>query len=283
MSPRPLTASIVVIGDEILGGFTQDTNSSWLAERLQAQGVELRRISTVPDEFEEIDAVLRAALSRPRPHLVLTTGGIGSTPDDITYEAVAATLGRELVDVPEMARRIDGAIAWTVEQGLDVDDEFVDHMMRMARVPQGAQLLRSSTSWAPGIQVDVDGGLDEPEGACIVVLPGVPPQLRTIVTEAVEPDLLAGRGRPEIVAEVAHEFPESALNHCLVRVIGRYPEVKVGSYPGDPMVVRLRGRPVDVMAARDEVEDHVRDLEDTEAGQRLVQAWRSRVRGRDRS
>lgn len=278
----PLTASIVVIGDEILGGFVTDTNSSWLAERLRRHGVELRHIATVPDEFEAIDAALDDALQRSRPHLILTSGGIGSTPDDITYEAIAASLGRRLVVAPEISHRVDAAITWTQSHGLDVDDEFADDMMRMARVPEGYELMRSSVgSFAPGIRMDVEGGIEE-GGATIVVLPGVPSQLRAIVTEALEPDLLEGRGATTVVAEVTHGFPESVMNRLFRQLAQRFPQVKIGSYPGSPMIVRLRGGPEDVRAAREQVESYVADLENDPGGQRVREAWESISRGASR-
>jgi molybdenum cofactor synthesis domain-containing protein len=272
-----LTATIIVIGDEILGGFTRDANSTWLAGRLRHHGVDLRHVATVPDEFDAIDEALSAALRRSRPHLVLTTGGIGSTPDDITYEAVAASLGRDVELAPGLARKIDSAVSWTVSHGLDVDDEFVEQMMRMARIPAGSQLLRRSGSWAPGVQVDVDGGVDDPDGATIVILPGVPSQLRSIVEEVLEPDILEGRGEPLDVVEVTHGYPESVLNRCLVRLVDRYPDVRVGSYPGEEMVVRLRGRPDRVRAARDEVERYLEELEADPAGARVRRAWAERI------
>ncbi|HEX2027513.1 MAG TPA: molybdopterin-binding protein [Nitriliruptorales bacterium] len=275
----PLEASILVIGDEILGGFVQDTNSGWLASRLVSHGVDLSQIVVVPDDVAAIDEALQRELSRPRPRIVFTTGGIGSTPDDVTYEAVARSLGRDLEVAPELARRIDGALAWTRAQGLEVDDEFADHMMRMARIPAGGCLLRRDGSWAPGVRVDVEGGIDATGGASIVILPGVPSQLRAIVTSVVEPEMLAGRGRSQAVAEVTHGFPESALNRCFARLAERYPDVQVGSYPGVPMLVRLRGEPDRVATARADVEEFLRQLEAEPGGARLRQAWARRLAG----
>lgn len=277
----PLSASVIVIGDEILGGFVRDTNSGWLASRFQDHGVVLSRIAVVPDTFAAIDEALQTELERQRPRLVVTTGGIGSTPDDVTYEAVAASLDRELVTHPALERRIDGAISWTQAQGVDTDDQFIDHMMRMARIPEGSTLLReSSGSFAPGIRIDIDGGVDVAAGVTAVLLPGVPSQLHSIVSEVVEPDLLAGRGRRHTVAELTHSFPESALNRCFVRLGEDYPEVEFGSYPGDPMLVRLRGHPDEVEPAMAELEAYVADLEATPGGKRLREAWAARFQDR---
>lgn len=274
-----LSASIVVIGDEILGGYVRDTNSGWLARRLEHHGIEVERIVTVPDTREAIDEALQGELGRSRPRIVLTTGGIGSTPDDLTYEAVAASLGRDLEVADVVAERIHGAVAWTRSHGMEADEEFVDQMMRMARVPEGAVVLRRGSSFAPGIRVDVDGGIDEPGGATVVILPGVPSQLRAIVSEVAEPDLLEGRGRPRTVVEVTHSFPESALNRVFRRLGRKYPDLRIGSYPGLPMLVRLRGDPGEVAAAEAELCGALEDLLATPAGRRLAGAWAERIGG----
>lgn len=276
-----LQASIIVIGDEILGGFVQDTNSHWLARRLQDHAVPLTRIQTVPDEFADIDEALRTELGRARPRLVITTGGIGSTPDDLTYEAVAQSLGLPLVEEQTMVGRIDRALEWTAQQGIDVTDEFAWHMKRMARIPEGAHLIEHP-GWAPGLRLDLDGGVDDPAGATLIVLPGVPSQVREIVATAIEPTLLAGRNAPQRVLELTHGFPESALNLCFARILDEHPEVKVGSYPGVPMTVRLTGPPGVVDDAFAVLREYVRELEVAPAGVRLAAAWADRMGGTDR-
>lgn len=277
-----LEASVVVIGDEILGGFVEDTNSSWLVARLREQGVSVARIHTVPDDADAIDEALQAELARRRPRLVLTTGGVGSTPDDLTYEAVAASLDLELTVDPQLAERVEGALEWTRAHGVEVDEEFRWHMMRMARVPDGARLLAPDASWSPGVRVDVDGGIDVPAGATVVMLPGVPSQLRSVFRAAVDRDLLAGHDGHVAVAELTHGFPESALNTCFARLLTRYPDVKLGSYPGVPMLVRLRGPREHVEAALEELRTFVRELEDDPAGVRLREAWTARLGGSER-
>ena len=270
-------ASVVVIGDEILGGYVADENSPWLADRLRQHGVPLSRVHVVPDEFDAIDEALAAELARGGPRVVLTTGGIGSTPDDITYEAVAASLGRELVEDPVISGRIDHALTWTREQGVDVSDDFAWHLKRMARVPSGTRLLLDGAGWTPGLAVDVDGGSDG-DGVTIVILPGVPHLLREIVEEVVEPHLIAGRNVPPRVVEVEHAFPESALNLTFAELLARYPDVKLGSYPGDPMLVRLTGAAEEVAGAERLVRDAIDGLAATPEGARLRDAWRRRLR-----
>lgn len=271
-----LEASIVVIGDEILGGFVQDTNSHWLAAELRSYGVPVTRIHTVPDEHDAIAEALHAELARARPRLIITTGGIGPTPDDITFEAVARALGRELVVEPWIARRVEVALGWQADGGLEVDDEFRDQMMRMARVPEGGELINREGGWVPGIRLDLDGGLTDPGGATILILPGLPSELRAITRDVIRP-LVEGRNPPVAIREVTHGFPETALNRAFVRLAERYPGVKVGSYPGVPMVVRLSGEPEQVEAAARELEDYIAALEAGDAA-RLRDAWTERFR-----
>lgn len=270
-----LRASIVVIGDELLGGFVRDANFNFIAERLQAHGVPLDRVHVVPDEFDAIDEALQAELARARPRLVLTTGGIGSTPDDITFEAVAASLGLGVQEDPVLAERLEGALAWTQAQGIEVDDHFRHMFLRMARVPEGATHVPAA-GWAPAVQVDVDGGIDVEGGARIVVLPGVPSQCRQIVRDGIEP-ALAGRNPAWTVTELPHHYPESVLNPAFAVLGVEHPDVKLGSYPGDPMLVRLQGEPEAVAAAAAVVQEHLDVLDASEAGQKLQAAWTARL------
>lgn len=269
-----LHSSMLVIGDEILGGFVDDTNSAMLARVLQANGAPLERIHTVPDAAAAIDEALQAELARERPRLIVTSGGIGSTPDDITFEAVAASLGLDLVEHPVITARVEAALSWQGQQGLDVTDEFRWHMLRMARVPVGSDLM-SEHGWVPGIRLDVDGGLDA-GGVTIVILPGIPVEFTRIVTELVVPDLVEGRNPTPHVVEVEHGLPESALNLTFAALSERFPAVKLGSYPGTPMLVRLSGTPDDVRAAEAFMRDELAALLATDGGARLAAAWTAR-------
>ena len=268
-----LHASMIVVGDEILGGYVTDTNSPWLADRLRVHGVPFERVHVVPDEMSAIDEAVQAELARSRPRVVFTSGGIGSTPDDLTYEAVAASLGRGLVEDPRIAARIERALDWSREQGLDVDEAFTWHLMRMARIPEGSRLLLRDRGWAPGIAVDLDGGSDADEGCTVVILPGVPREFRAIVSETVEPELLAARNEVPTVEELTHRLPESALNTTFVAVQDTYPQVKLGSYPGRPMMVRLTGPYDEVRGAAAMVRRTLDAIESTPAGQRIAAAW----------
>lgn len=270
--------SIIVIGDEILGGFVQDTNSGWLAQRLQALGFPLDRIVTVPDSFDAIDEALAAELARSRPRLLLTSGGIGSTPDDLTFEAVARHLGLGLYLEPMINERISAALSWTAEQGMDVTEDHERSMRKMAQIPETAYLLPGGSGFVPAVAVDVDGGLASDDGATLVVLPGVPGLLRRIFDEGIEPHLLAGRGRPQHVAEVRHPYPESTFNPVLDRLVVEFPDVHLGSYPGTECIIRLKGEKQRVESAMELVVAYLGELAEDPAAQRLSEAWQARWR-----
>ena len=267
---------MVVIGDEILSGYVTDTNSGWLADRLRVHGVPLTRIHVVPDGFEDIDEALQAELARARPRLIVTSGGIGSTPDDITFEAVAASLDREVVEDPAISARLDRVVDWTREQGLPVGERFEWHLKRMARIPADSRLLQHGDSWVPAVSIDVDGGCDR-HGATVLILPGVPSEFRRLVGEVVEPTFLEGRNVIPTVVEIEHGLPESALNLCFAELGERYPGVRLGSYPGSPMVVRLTGAEDEVAGAEALVRGTIDDVVATPGGARLAAAWSRRA------
>jgi molybdopterin-biosynthesis enzyme MoeA-like protein len=274
-----LRSSIVVIGDEILGGFVDDANSGWLARRLHALGIPLDRVVVTPDSLEAIAEALSGELARPRPRVVLTSGGIGSTPDDCTYEAVAHTLSVALTTEPEIDRRISAAVERSAANGVTLTAEHERSMRKMARVPEGSYILAGAGGIAPGVAVDVDGGTATAHGATIGVLPGIPGELQRITTEGIEPALLHDRGRPQHVAETTHSYPESAVNPLLDALVAEFPDVHVGSYPGRECVIRLQGEADRVEAAMERVRSFLESLAQNPAAQRMAASWRARWTG----
>jgi molybdenum cofactor synthesis domain-containing protein len=267
-------ASIVVIGDEILAGYVADTNSGWLAQRLRHHGLALQRIVTVPDDVEAIVDHLRTEVDRQRPRLVLTSGGIGSTPDDRTMEAVAALLEVQLVVHPDLDARITAALAHRDDAREWESGEQHAALRSMALAPQGARLLAQASGMAPGIAVDLDGGLDA-GGATIVVLPGIPSELRRITETSVEPTLMAGRGEPEHTEELTHPYPESVLSPLLRELTQAYPRLRVGSYPGRECVVRLSGATADVNAAAQRVRQELARLAARPGSDEMARRWQA--------
>jgi molybdenum cofactor synthesis domain-containing protein len=273
LAPMPSTtalrASAIVIGDEILGGFVQDTNSGWLAQRLQAHGIPLDRVTTVPDDADAVGEALAEELARSLPRVIVTSGGIGSTPDDRTMEAVALHLGRDLVTEPTLEARIRALVERNAPL---LDDAHAAALGKMALVPAGSYLLGGTAGVAPGVAVDVDGG-SRAGGATVVVLPGIPSEFRRITTTSVEPALLSGRGTPQHVVEITHPYPESSLSQVLHRLVREYPDVHVGSYPGMECTVRLKGAAGRVEEAAALVRVAVADLAAAPDSEDVRRAW----------
>lgn len=269
-----------MIGDEILSGFVADTNSGWMSGRLQAAGVPLDRIVTVPDDVPSIVEALRTELARSRPRVVLTSGGIGSTPDDVTIEAVAAGLGLRVEVHPAIDEQITAMVDRTAAAGVTVSPEHALSMRKMALVPAGAYLLPGASDQgrdlATALAVDVDRGSGVGGGATIVILPGVPSLLRHLTEHCVEPALLVGRGRPDHVAERTHGYPESALNPVLDRLTAEFPDVHVGSYPGRECLVRLKGPRDRVQQADALLAAYLAQLAADPSSERLRALWQSR-------
>jgi molybdenum cofactor synthesis domain-containing protein len=265
-------ASIVVIGDEILEGFVRDSNSGWLAERLRGHAITLDRVVVVPDEVDAIVEALGAELSRPRPRLIFTSGGVGTTPDDRTMAAIAAYLDVDLVIEPTLERMVDGIIARLSERGHRIDEAQRAVLSKLARVPRGARPLTGPDAGGPGVGIDVDGGIESEGGAAVIVLPGVPAQFRDLISQ-LESTLLAGRGEPQHVVELRHPYPESALTPALEALEHHMPDVRIGSYPGAECLLRVQGRPDEVRRAVAELERVIHGLDADPGMQRLAAAW----------
>ena len=271
-----LRASIVVIGDEILGGFVTDTNSGWLAQRLQRVGIPLDRVVTVPDDAAAIGEALTGELARVRPRIVLTSGGLGSTPDDLTMAAVADTLGLGLRTDPDIDARLTRSLERTAGPGIEVTPAYERSLRRMAQVPEGSYRLPGVTAFVGGVAVEVDGGIAAEQGATVVILPGIPSELQHITLDGIEPALLAGRGEPQTVEELEHGYPESTLNPVFEQLVAEYPDVHLGSYPGPTCTVRLKGPADRVAPAMAVVRAYLAQL-DADPGYAALRAtWASR-------
>ncbi len=173
---------IVTIGDELLLGLTIDTNAAHLARELGALGVTVARRATVPDDADAIVDAVRESLDRTGA--VVTTGGLGPTSDDLTREAIARLFGRELRLDEAQAERLRG---WWHSRGLP--GELPESNLLQAMVPEGAEVLENRHGTAPGLRL-----VDE-RGRWVVMLPGVPREMRGMVADALLPRLAADAGQ----------------------------------------------------------------------------------------
>jgi len=235
-----VTAAVLVIGDEILSGRTQDTNLNYIAKFLSGLGIDLCEARVVPDIEAEIVAALNAM--RARYDYVFTTGGIGPTHDDITADAVAKAFG-VCIDYNEEALALLGA---RYKPG-----EFNDMRKRMARIPDGATLIRNSVSTAPGFAI-----------GNVFVMAGVPMIMRAMLEESVARRLK--RGRVVVSATVSAKIAEGRIAGALAAIQDRFKNTSIGSYPyyredgfGVQLVVRGReAGPVEEAARA--IEDAIR-------------------------
>jgi molybdenum cofactor synthesis domain-containing protein len=207
-SEKVWTAALAVIGDEILSGRTQDKNVAQVAAWLNEQGIRLAEVRIVPDDPRRIAETVNAL--RGGHDYLFTTGGIGPTHDDITVDSIAAALGVPVVVHPE-ARAILEDYYRNRPGGL------TKARLRMARTPEGAELLANPSSGAPGVKI-----------GNIYILAGVP-HIAASMLEALSGTLEGGR--PVVSLTMGAYAAESDVAELLRETEGRHPGVSVGSYP----------------------------------------------------
>ena len=204
---RIWTAGLLVIGDEILSGRTQDRNIAQVASWLQAQGIRLTEVRVVPDVIERIAEAVNAL--RAAYDYLFTTGGIGPTHDDITVDAVAHALGVPVVVHPRAKAILEDYYA--TRGGMNAG------RLRMARVPEGAELIENRMSGAPGIAV---GNIRMMAG-----VPAICAQMLDALTGTLE------GGAPLLSETVGGWIQESEVAGLLREVEAAHEGCQIGSYP----------------------------------------------------
>jgi len=211
------TAYVVTVGNELLIGRTVNTNAAWLGRRLTLLGFRVVRMITVPDDVGEIASAVREGLERAR--VVVTTGGLGPTYDDVTLQGVAEALGRRLVlnrEALEMVKRFYERL----------DGVLTEERVKMAMLPEGAKPLRNPVGAAPGALVECGGRI-------IASLPGVPREMEAMFLEEVEP-VLRRIAPPVSIVEcglTVKGVPESLLAPHVKRAARVGGSVYVKSHP----------------------------------------------------
>ncbi len=205
-APNP-TACLIVIGNEVLSGRTQDANLRYLATRLGEIGMPLREARVIPDVAEVIVRTVNEV--RARFDHVFTTGGIGPTHDDITSECIAAAFGVPWEPHEE---------AWAKMAASYKPGEFNAARQRMATMPRGASLIETTVTIAPGFSI-----------GNVHVMAGVP-RVMQAQFESLAPRLAGGR---PIVARAVHAvgLPEGRIAEGLAAIQARHPALDLGSYP----------------------------------------------------
>ena len=203
-----VTAAVLVIGDEILSGRTKDKNIGYIAEHCTAIGIQVREVRIVPDVEDEIVAAVNAL--RARYDYVFTTGGIGPTHDDITADSIAKAFGVR-IDVDPRALAL--LKPYYERRGL----ELTEGRLRMARIPEGAELIENSISVAPGFML-----------GNVITLAGIP-NVMQVMLDAVTPRLRTGKKMQSVAIDL--QAPEGAIADIFAQHQNAYPTVSMGSYP----------------------------------------------------
>jgi len=182
-----LQVELITIGDELLLGFTVDTNAAHISRTLAASGVEIVRRTTVGDEADKIAVAVREALERTGA--VITTGGLGPTSDDLTKPAIARIFGREM--------KLDEAMATKIEERWRArfpNSRFPATNRTQAEIPEGARILTNRHGTAPGIWLEDD------RGRWVAMMPGVPREMRGMLAEELLPAIKArSKGEESVV------------------------------------------------------------------------------------
>jgi len=202
------SAAMIVIGDEILSGRTQDTNSNHLAQQLTMLGIDLKEVRVVSDDERQIIHAVNAL--RMKYTNVFTSGGIGPTHDDITADCIAKALGVS-IDVRADAR------AALAENYKNPEIELTDARLRMARIPDGATLIDNPISKAPGFSIEN-----------VHVMAGVPAIFRAMLAGLL-PNLVSGTIIQSKTVNVKQK--EGDIAKTLGIIAKENPDVAIGSYP----------------------------------------------------
>jgi molybdenum cofactor synthesis domain-containing protein len=198
------TAGILIIGNEILSGKVEDTNSPYLCRELRELGVDVERILTIPDVVETIAHETRAMSEAY--DFVFTSGGIGPTHDDLTMDGIAMAFGREIERSESIAGRIERA------QGKAPNES----QLKMAMVPAGSQLVDAGDLWFPVVIVEN-----------VHIFPGIP----ELLMKKFDSIRNRFRGVPVILKRVYVKQRESDIAQSLHELLGEFPELMLGSYP----------------------------------------------------
>lgn len=206
-SSNIVSGCVIVIGNEILSGRTQDVNLAFLAKELNEFGVRLMEARVIPDiEQVIVDTVIEC---RKKFDYVFTTGGIGPTHDDITADCVAMAFGVELVIHPEAEKII---------RRRDAPADIMQARMRMARIPVGGDLIENPTGGPPGFKIDN-----------VFVLAGVPVVMQAMVSTLANGQIQGGD--PLRSRSISAQLTEGEIAAALGEIQRRYSQIELGSYP----------------------------------------------------
>lgn len=204
---QTITACLIIIGNEILSGRTQDKNLTHLAARLNDRGIQLREVRVIPDVEGTIVATVNEC--RTKFNYIFTTGGIGPTHDDITTASVAKAFGVAVHRHPDAEAALRASYT--------AADPINEARLKMADVPVGATLIPCTATAAPGFTI-----------GNVYVMAGVPRIMQSML-ETILPQLRQGQSLASL--SISTDLPEGAIATLLADIQSRHPDVEIGSYP----------------------------------------------------
>ncbi|NVM45420.1 MAG: competence damage-inducible protein A [Candidatus Lokiarchaeota archaeon] len=214
---------ILVVGNEILIGKTLDTNSNWMAKRISKYGHELKRITTIEDSIDVISKTVQTILER-KPDLLITTGGLGPTFDDMTLAGIAKGLNRELELNQHAYNSIKRAYEHAHKQGILKLEGMTKEREKMSYLPQGSIPLPNIRGTAPGVKLT--------EGrTSIFILPGVPAEMKAIFLNVVKPILKEKRGKFVEKGLLFMGIGESQIAPYTSKLEEKYPQLWIKTHP----------------------------------------------------
>jgi nicotinamide-nucleotide amidase len=229
-----MKSAIITIGDEILIGQVTDTNAVWISQQLNALGIQVGEMITVADEAGQITATLDRYTGQF--DLLIMTGGLGPTSDDITKQTLAAYFDSKMVTVQELKEKIS---TYFKERGRSI----IESNLRQADVPEVCRVLMNNHGSAPGMWFEKDGTI-------LISLPGVPYEMKGLMEDHVIPELISRNNVPHVVHRtiMTQGVPESYLAAMLSDWENALPECVKLAYLPRPGIVRLRLTVVDKCA-----------------------------------
>jgi len=218
-----MNVEILVIGNEILIGKTQDTNSNWMAKRITKYGHRLRRITTIGDSLEEISTTLKEILKR-NPDLIITSGGLGPTFDDMTLKGIAMGLNSEIELNEQALNSIKKAYENANKQGILKLQGLTKERKKMAYLPRGSTPLPNTRGTAPGVKIKEDNTI-------IFILPGVPAEMKAMFLNVISPILKEKQGKFVEKGFIFKGIGESQIAPYVTKLEEKYPQLWIKTHP----------------------------------------------------
>ncbi len=218
-----LTVEIICFGNELLIGKTVNTNANWLGKRISTLGGIVSRITTIADNLKEMEQAIREGVNR-QPDIIITSGGMGPTFDDVALEAVALAADKKLEINPDALELIKQRIL-NVKKQRDIELHLTEERKRMAILPEGAIPLQNREGSAPGVLLQI-------ENTKVFSLPGVPREMKSIFDFEMTKYFSTENNQHLFERSlIVNHIPESELAASISPVREKFPSVYIKTHP----------------------------------------------------